>query len=240
VDEAVQDASQANGWQLVKLADLFVHYEQNAAVERMMYEKARQEMYSTYAEWLKNHYLAKNNLVAALEMAELIFYKRSWFVEYQKMRELAMQLGNWEAVRLAALTFLETTNNISTLLEVALDEGNIERALRLLEATKPFSLEGYQWKYDYALAPKIALKAAERAEEAYPRASIDLYQQYIEHLIKEHGRSNYQVACSYLLKIQSLYEKLDETEQWILYITLIHKRHSRLRTLKEELTAAGL
>ena len=240
MDEAVQDASQANGWQLVKLADLFVQYGQDAAVERMMDEKARQEMYSTYAEWLKNHYVAKNNLLAALEMAELIFHKRPWFEEYQKMRELARQLGNWEVVRQGALTFLETTHNTSTLVEVALDEGNIERALQLLEATKPQSIEGYQWKYDYALAPKIALTAAERGEEAYPRASIDLYQQYVERLITEHGRSNYQVACNYLVKIRSLYEKLDETEQWILYIALLRKRYSRLRTLKEELAAVGL
>ncbi len=33
----------------------------------MMYEKAQQEMYTSSAEWLKNHYLAKNNLAAALE-----------------------------------------------------------------------------------------------------------------------------------------------------------------------------
>ena len=112
-DEAVQDASQAHGWQLVKLADLFVQYGQDAAVERMMSEKAQQETYTMYAEWLKNHYLAKNNLAAALEMAQLIFHKRPWFAEYQKMRELAMQLGNWEAIRQAALTFLERQHNIS-------------------------------------------------------------------------------------------------------------------------------
>ena len=84
VDEAVQDASQANGWQLLKLADIFVQYGQDAAVERMMDEKAQQEMYTITAEWLKTHYLAKNNLAAALEMAQLIFRKRPWFAEYQK------------------------------------------------------------------------------------------------------------------------------------------------------------
>ena len=73
VDEAVQDASQASGWQLVKLADLFVQYGQDSAVERMMYEKAQQEIYSSAADWLKNHHLAKNHLAAALEMAQLIF-----------------------------------------------------------------------------------------------------------------------------------------------------------------------
>jgi hypothetical protein len=240
VDEAVQDASQADGWQLLKLADLFVQYEQNTAVERMMYEKAQQERYTSSAEWLKNHHLAKNDLAVALEMAQLIFHKRPWFAEYQKMRELAMQLGNWEAVRQAALTFLETTHNTSTLAEVALDERDIERALQLLEATKPHGLESYQWKYDYARAPEVALKAAERAEEAYPRAAIDLYQQHVERLITGRGRGNYQVACRYLIKIRSLYEKLDETEQWTNYIAWLRKRHSRLHTLKEEMAAAAL
>ena len=240
VDEAVQDVSQASGWQLLKLADLFVQYRQDSAVERMMYEKAQQEMYSSAADWLKNHHLAKNNLPAALEMAELIFHKRPWFAEYQKMREISMELGNWEAVRQEAIMFLEATKNISTLVEAALDEGDIERALQLLKATKPSGPDGYQWQYDYARTPEVALKAAERAEEMYPRASIDLYEQHVERLIAGRGRSNYQVACSYLAKIRSLYEKLDETEQWTNYIVWLRKRHSRLSTLKQELVAAGL
>ncbi len=240
VDEAVQDASQANGWPLVKLADLFVQYGQDAAVERMMYEKAQQEMYSSAAEWLKNHSLAKNNLAAALEMAELIFHKRPWFGEYQKMREISMELGNWEAVRHEALTFLKTTNNISTLVEIALDEGDSERALQLLKATKPSGLDSSQWQYDYARTPEVALKAAERAEEIDPRASLDLYQQHVERLIAGRGRAKYQVACRYLAKIRSLYEKLDEPKEWTTYMAWLRQRHSRLSTLKEELAAAGL
>ncbi|MFL5662921.1 MAG: glyoxalase, partial [Ktedonobacteraceae bacterium] len=240
VDEAVQDASQADGWQLLKLADLFVQYEQDSVVERMMYEKAQQERYTMYADWLKNHHLAKNNLAAALEMAELILHRRPWFAEYQKVRELAMQFGNWETVRQGALTFLEAMQSTSTLVEIALDEGDIEQALQLLQATKPHGLESYQWQYDYSLAPEGALKTAERAEEVYPRASIDLYQQYVERLITGRGRANYQVACTYLVKIRSLYEKLDETEQWTTYLAWLRKRHSRLSTLKQELAAADL
>src|SRR5207302_10324338 len=171
VDEAVQDASQTHGLQLVKLADLFVQYGQDSAVERMMYEKAQQERYTIYADWLKNHYLAQNNLAAALEMAQLIFQKRPWFAEYQKMREISMELGNWEAVRQEAIPFLEATNNISTLVEAALDERDIERALQFLKATKPSGPDGYQWQYDYARTPEVALKAAERAQEMYRRAS---------------------------------------------------------------------
>ncbi len=124
--------------------------------------------------------------------------------------------------------------------EVALDEGDIERALQLLKATKPSGLDSYQWQYDYAQTPEVALKAAVRAEEMYPRASIDLFQQHVERLIAGRGRANYQVACSYLVKIRSLYERLDETGQWINDIAWLRQRHSRLSTLKQELEAAGL
>jgi hypothetical protein len=79
---AIEDASPIDGWQLVKLADLFVQYGQNLAIERMMYEKAQQERHTIAAEWLKNHHLANHHLAAALEMAELIFRKRPWLAEY--------------------------------------------------------------------------------------------------------------------------------------------------------------
>jgi hypothetical protein len=240
VDEAIQDANQADGWQLVKLADLFVQYGQDTAVERMMYEKAQQERYLSATEWLKNHYLAKNNIAAALEMTQLTFRKRPSLAEYQNLRELATQFGTWKAVRQETLTFLETTHNISTQVAIALDEGNNEWALTLLEASKPHGHEGYQWKYDYARTPAGALKTAEHTEEAYPRASIDLYQQHVEHLITKRGRDNYQAACRYLIKIRSLYETLDETQQWINYLTWFRKRQSRLHTLKEEIAAIGL
>jgi hypothetical protein len=157
-DEAVQDASQANGWQLLKLADLFVQYGRDAAIEGLMYEKAQQEMHTITAEWLKNHYLAKNNLAAALEMAQLIFRKRPWFAEYQRMREISMELGNWEAVRQEAHMFLETTKNISTLVEATLDEGDIERALQLLQATKPLALRAISGSTTMRAPLKLLLK----------------------------------------------------------------------------------
>jgi hypothetical protein len=109
------------------------------------------------------------------EREDEVLRRRPWFAEYQKVRELAMQFGNWETVRQGALTFLEAMQSTSTLVEIALDEGDIERALQLLQATKPHGLESYQWQYDSSLAPEGVLKTAERAEEAYPRASIDLY-----------------------------------------------------------------
>jgi uncharacterized Zn finger protein len=89
------------------------------------YEKAQQERHTIAAEWLKNYHLAKNHLATALEMADLIFHKRPWLAEYQKIRELALQLGTWEVVRQTIHAFLKTMHNTSTLVEIALDEGKL-------------------------------------------------------------------------------------------------------------------
>src|SRR6266568_2007927 len=57
VDEAVQDALQVEGWELVKLADLFVQQGQDAAAERLMQERSKQTHHTYIPEWLKKHYL---------------------------------------------------------------------------------------------------------------------------------------------------------------------------------------
>jgi uncharacterized Zn finger protein len=139
------------------------------------------------------------------------------------------------------LTFLQTTKHIATLVEIALDEGELERALELLRGA-PSSDQGQSqsWMYNYGLGSRLALKAAEPAEETQPHASLDLYQQHVEQLIAARGRGSYQAACSYLTKIRALYERRGEVVKWASYIAQLRKRHSRLHTLKVELTAAGL
>jgi uncharacterized Zn finger protein len=84
------------------------------------------------------------------------------------------------------------------------------------------------------------LKAAEVAEEIQPYASIEIYQQYIDHLIARRGRGNYEAACTYLAKMGALYEKLAENEAWTRYITTLRAKNRSLMALKEELASEGL
>jgi uncharacterized Zn finger protein len=78
------------------------------------------------------------------------------------------------------------------------------------------------------------------AEETRPREAIELYQQYAERLIALRERKNYQAACTYLVKGRALYEKLGEGEAWTSYITALRERKCNLRSLREDLAAAGL
>ena len=91
-------------------------------------------------------------------------------------------------------------------------------------------------------APKAdaAPEVARAAEETRPREAIELYQQYAERLIALRERKNYQAACTYLVKVRALYEKLGEGEIWASYITALREQNRNLRALKEELAKAGL
>ena len=53
-------------------------------------------------------------------------------------------------------------------------------------------------------------------------------------------RKHYQLACTYLVKMRTLYEKLGEGEAWTSYVTALREQNRNLRALKEELTNAGL
>ena len=66
---------------------------------------------------------------------------------------------------------------------------------------------GYR-RYGYYGYSNIAVAVARAAEETRPREAIELYQQYAERLIALRERKNYQVACTYLVKVRALYEKL--------------------------------
>ena len=105
--------------------------------------------------------------------------------------------------------------------------------------------DSYGYTYDsgygyYGYSSNIALEVAGAAEETRPREAIELYRQYAERLIAMRDRKNYQAACTYLLKMRALYEKLGENEAWTGYITALREQNRNLRALKEELARARL
>ncbi len=72
---------------------------------------------------------------------------------------------------------------MSTLLiQIALDEGEIDKALELLGKIAKKDIYGYIYGYGYGYG-NIALEVARAAEETRPREAIVLYQQHAERLI---------------------------------------------------------
>lgn len=93
------------------------------------------------------------------------------------MREVCRKTKNWDEVRAEVLSALEWEDRYSALLEIALYEGDVKRALQLLPNVK-----GGGWR-DYSQM------VAEAAEKKYPREAIQIYRQKAETAIEERSRA---------------------------------------------------
>jgi hypothetical protein len=140
------------------------------------------------------------------------------------------------------LNFLDEKHNTNLLIQIALDEGDIDRALALLKAEEkqdPGRAGMYRYSYGFGYQD-MTLQVAKAAEETRPREAIELYQHHAERLIAQKERKFYQAACEYLVKVRALYEKLGEKGEWTSYITALREKNRNLRALKEELGKKGL
>jgi len=265
IDEAAQETRRADDYSLLGLANLFIQHGQDAVAERLV--KARisgpirpakdaaglvlrsqpgraeeEEPDWRILEWLQKYYRDRGNHATELEMAETLFRTQPSLKRYQELRARSERLDRWEGLRRELLTFLEQARNTSLLIQIALDEGDIDQALQRLQGTAKKDGYGYTYsdRYGYYGYSDVAFEVARAAEEPRPHAAIELYRQFAERLIAMRDRKRYELACTYLVKVRALYEKLGEDEAWTSYVAALREQNRNLRALKEELANAGL
>ncbi|MEW5897984.1 MAG: DUF6880 family protein, partial [Bacillota bacterium] len=114
------------------------------------------------------------------------------------------------------------------LVDIALAEKDVARALELLPQVEVWGRQGY------------FLRVAEAAEKDRPEAALGLYRDLAEKAIGQRKRASYQEAAAYLKKVRSLHERLGSGEAWSRYIAELRSRYARFPALLEELAAKGL
>ena len=241
LDEAIRDAEKEGDYDLMMLADIFVRHGHHTEAEKMIRQRSKTSNDTRLLDWLKRFYLSRNDKAAGLDLAVELFYKQPPVLAYyQEIRLLAKVLGRWETIRPELLAYLKKTQNNYLLIQIALDEGDIVKALVLLRTGQTRSSPtAYGGLYYYGYSG-IEIEVAKAAEATLPRESIEIYQKHIERLIGQRGRGSYQQACQYLLRVRDLYKRLGEDEKWISYLTNLREKNRMLRALKEELQKAGL
>ncbi len=265
IDEAAQETRRADDYSLLGLANLFIQHGQDAVAECLMKARisapirpakdaaglvlrsqpgrAEEEKPDwRVLEWLQKYYRDRGNHAAELEMAQTLFRTQPSLKRYQELRDLSGRLDRWEGPRRELLAFLEQAKNTSLLIQIALDEGDIDQALQRLQGTAKKDGYGYTYidRYGYYGYSDVAFEVARAAEETRPHAAIELYRQFAERLIAMRDRKRYELACTYLVKVRALYEKLGDGEAWTSYVTALREQNRNLRALKEELAEAGL
>jgi hypothetical protein len=231
VDEAATAARGADDYDLLRLADLFVSHGQGGLGEQMVRERAEVSTDSRLTAWLKARAEHRGDPVAALALAEALFWQQPSPEAYVEMRRLAQELNQWTALRAACLKRLQSEGNWSLLTKIYLLEGEIDRALEALEQA------GRQWGWG---RDTLSLKVAHAAEESRPRDAIRLYLAEVERLIKAQGRGNYAEAASYLLRVRTLHEQMGQQKAWQALIANLREKNHRLRAMQDEFNRTGL
>ncbi len=179
-------------------------------------------------EWLANYHRHYSDTATALIWQRKVFEQSPTLTKYQQLQTLAHTNGTWENLKPEILQQLEAQKQIPQLVEIALHEQDIDRALTLLP-----QLQGWN-------TVEQTLKVAEAAEKLKPEAAIALYRPIIADVIARKNRSAYQEAVRYLETVKLLHESLQQHASWQNYIQKIRTTYPTLRALQEELTKAKL
>ena len=238
VDEALAEARKAEDYPLLGVADLFVNTGHDEAICTLMATRAQASSDQRLTEWLRDYAALHDDWETALRLSNNLFEEHPSLNSYEPVRTAAEALGRWGTVRQTLLETLRKAEYYSTLTEIYLAEGEIDKALEAVRQ-KPQRVHGFSF-FSGAPHPSLKIQVAEAAEEMYPHDAIDIYLDAALQLIGHRGRGNYAQAAEYLKRIQTAYLRLNKPETWHLLIAEIRESNNRLPALQDELNKARL
>lgn len=181
-----------------------------------------------YLEWLAEYHRKNGDAETALTWQRQVFLRSPTVKSFTVLREVSEEIGGWREVRAGVLRELEEKDQIGALVEIALHEGDVGRALELL----PRAPRG-GWR-DYRR------EVAGAAEEERPLDAIALYKEMAEAAIGGRQRKAYAQAAAFLRRVKLLYEGLGCDGEWQKYLAALKRKYAHLPALQDELNKAGL
>ncbi|MDB5300750.1 MAG: hypothetical protein JWO87_2413 [Phycisphaerales bacterium] len=225
VDEAAKELEGAKDHELVSLAERFVTQGHGDVAEPIMAVRARETRDGRVFDWLRRRYASRNEGGRELEMAARMFDSYPTVEGYRELRGRAIVLGQWESLEKKLKDALKTSSRNDLLIRIALDEGDVDAALRLMDDGRVLG---------------VTMEVAAAAENVRPGAALKIYRKAAEDFIAYRTRGGYQEACKHLKKVQKMYAKMGEADGWEQYINKVRQKNHSLRALMEELAAAQL
>lgn len=114
-----------------------------------------QDSHPGYLEWLANYHSRNGELDEALKWQRRLFEQYPTLASFRKLRQVCEKLGIWPQVRNEILKVLERKKQAGILIEIALDEGDVARALELLPGIPPGGWHDYRGKVARAAKKSI-------------------------------------------------------------------------------------
>lgn len=211
--------------QVLHFADTLV--EAGGSAEAIVYVTGQLESRSrsSYLTWLAQLAEQQQDPETAMKWWLNLFGEAPNLENYRNLRVSAQRLEQWDSLRPGLVQKLEADQYWELVIEIALEERDVPRALECL----PRERWGRQ-----------DLRVARAAERDYPYAAIEIYNRLSDQLIADRGRGNYQEAATMLQRVKELYLQQGTPTEWDHFLTELRQRHARLPALMDELDKADL
>jgi uncharacterized Zn finger protein len=180
-----------------------------------------------HRDWLAKYYRQYGTPQEAVQAQQSVFLGSPSAEAFKTLHQVSRKAGNWEQVRANVLQALQRQKNFGALVELALHEGDVARALEFLPQVSG-GWHNYTWD------------VAQAAEKTHPQAAIALYQELAERAIAHRSRGSYQQAATYLQRVKTLFGRLQAPTDWETYVQALRTRYANLRALQDELRKARL
>jgi len=232
IDEALKMVkkilARAPGW-VTNFADALLAAGAKREALALVQEHGRNDWQSK--DWLAKYYRKHGSPQEAIEAQRKVFFDSPTVEPYKSLREASRKSRQWEAVRADALAELESKGNFGALIEIALLEKDVVRALELLPRADIRPGWGYHdYRWDVARA----------AEKDHPQAAIRLYQELAERDIGHRSRESYRYATEHLRRAKKLAGRIGALKELDEYLAALRARYPTLRALHDELQKARL
>jgi uncharacterized Zn finger protein len=210
---------------VLQFADALV--EAGGTVEALTYMNSQLETrYRTsYLSWLAQSAEQQQDPDTALKWRLDLFHESPNLENYSNLQMVAQALDQWEQLHPGLIQKLETGQHWDLLIEIALEEGDVARALEYL----PLQREG-----------RLDLQVARAAETSHPQAAIKIFCQRVERLIEARGRDNYRQAAVILQRVKDLHHQQNTPTRWNHLMAELRQQYARLPAFMDELDKAGL
>ena len=180
-------------------------------------------------DWLAKYYRTHGTPQEAIAAQQQVFLASPRVETFKDLQKVCQKTGAWPEMRAGALAELERKGRFATLIELALYEKNVPRALELLPHLGRNTETGRHQE-----------EVARAAEKEYPQAALAIYQQLAEQAIEGRTRPWYARAATYLKQARKLAERLGAQTEWAAYLQQLRNKYAKLTALHEELRKAKL
>ncbi|MEM9907071.1 MAG: SWIM zinc finger family protein [Cyanobacteria bacterium P01_D01_bin.44] len=213
---------------VTRLADALLQAKQPEKALHYITEQIQRGNRYSFTDWLIGYHQHYGDPKDALNVELDRFWTTVHQHSYQRLRQVADQLKQWDTLKPQLLKRFKKEKYWSLLLDIALEDQDADAVLTYLKKLKNWE----QFKY-YAPVAKLVSKT-------HPDKALELYQALVQRLIDQRGRESYRAAAQYLLQVRQIITEQQSVEAWSRYIGGVRSHNKTLRALHDELAKAGL